>query len=186
MHLPAACRIPSLLPRLRPFNSPTPGRQAYHSVAASGFNDSELYHSARPSYPPAAIAHIQSLIPASESPTLMELGAGTGLFTAPMLDALSSGNQSFTYVANEPNPKMHESLSPMLSPAVQLNTVPIGGAEKLTGTDFEFDLVIAAQSFHWFTPYGTRSPWASRPSSNSFLLRLPAGTRRPSWSVGAC
>ena len=94
-----------LLPLLPP---PSSTRQLLHSLASSGFSDPALYHTSRPSYPPPAIQQIlaraRPTLSSSNKPAIMELGAGTGLFTAPFLEALKNGHEEFQYVANEPGP----------------------------------------------------------------------------------
>ncbi|KAJ7858120.1 S-adenosyl-L-methionine-dependent methyltransferase [Mycena olivaceomarginata] len=53
-----------------------------HSVAANGFNTAnELYDRARPSYQPVALSYIRSAVKTADPINVVEVGAGTGIFT---------------------------------------------------------------------------------------------------------
>jgi len=85
-------------------------------------------------------------------PTIVELGAGTGIFTRL---AASSLPPSATYYANELNDAMKRKLSSSTEDIDQV--VVVGGSASAVGgvdaPDGEADVVVAAQSFHWFRPY---------------------------------
>jgi SAM-dependent methyltransferase len=98
----------------------------------------------RPGYPSA----LMGLVGAGPGVRVCELGAGTGIFTARLLDA------GCEVAAVEPNAEMRAALEAALSPHPRLR-VSDGRAEA-TGLDAgTYDLVVAAQAFHWFEPDAT-------------------------------
>ncbi|EEB90478.1 hypothetical protein MPER_11310 [Moniliophthora perniciosa FA553] len=58
-----------------------------HTIAAKGFGEgtNSLYDRARPSYQPVALSHIRAAITSSTSLNVLEIGAGTGIFTRALL-----------------------------------------------------------------------------------------------------
>lgn len=115
---------------------------AVHAVAAKGFDsDSQLYENARPSYPAAAVAHLQTelgLVP-SES-HVVDLGAGSGKFTRLFL------RQHYHLLAVEPSPSMRAVFASVLP------TIPIkdGTGTSIPVENGSQDAVVVAQGFHWF------------------------------------
>jgi SAM-dependent methyltransferase len=110
-----------------------------HRVAAEGFSAGvEAYRRARPTYHPELVARFIERYGAGH---VIELGAGTGLFTA----ALVAAGVDVTPI--EPIPEMRAALA---------NTLPdleplAGTAEAIPIDDATADTVVAAQSAHWFT-----------------------------------
>lgn len=96
-----------------------------------------MYHRARPTYHPELVKRVGERY--SEGPVL-ELGAGTGIFTRQMID------QGMDVTAIEPVISMRT----MLSDAVPEADIRVGSAEKIPVGDHSFKTVVAAQSFHWF------------------------------------
>ncbi len=97
----------------------------------------DVYQRTRPGYPAAAVRWLVG----SRAQRVLELGAGTGKLTA-ALDAV--GHE---VVATDPS-------GPMLArlPA-GLEARPVRcGAEELPFRAATFDVVVAAQAFHWFDP----------------------------------
>lgn len=71
---------------------------------------------------------------------MLELGAGTGKLTRQL------ARRDLEVTAVEPSPEMLEELHRQLPEAEAV----IGSAEKLPLPDDTFDLVVAAQAWHWF------------------------------------
>jgi SAM-dependent methyltransferase len=98
----------------------------------------------RPGYPP----ELMDLLDARVGQRVCELGAGTGIFTALLLDA------GCEVAAVEPNAEMRAALEAALLPHPRLLVSP--GRAEATGLAADaYDLVLAAQAFHWFEPAAT-------------------------------
>ncbi len=108
--------------------SPPPAR-SFGSVA-------DAYDRGRPSYPREAAAFLTG----PEPLTVLELGAGTGKLTEQLL---ALGHDVH---ATEPDPAMLAVLRERL-PEVRTSQT---GAEEIPASDRAFDVVVAAQCFHWF------------------------------------
>jgi SAM-dependent methyltransferase len=107
-----------------------------HRAAAEGFSRSaEAYQQGRPGYPPAALAALLSRLPAGA--TVMDLAAGTGALTRPLLDA------GLEVIAVEPVAEMRAAL-PGSVRALE------GAAEAIPLGPAEVDAVVVGQAFHWF------------------------------------
>jgi SAM-dependent methyltransferase len=111
-----------------------------HDLASSGFGDGERSHSARPDYPRAAIEFLVDTMGIDADVHVLDLGAGTGIFTEQLIPFCE------TITAVEPTPAMRNVLS------ARLPTVKV-----LDGCDVEIpvesssvDCVVVAQAFHWF------------------------------------
>ena len=96
----------------------------------------EAYHRGRPGYPEDAVRWLLGEQPA----TVVELGAGTGLFTA---GATALGHDVH---ALDPDAAMLKVLEAGL-PGVRTT---VAAAERLPIADRSVDVVVCAQSFHWF------------------------------------
>ena len=96
----------------------------------------ELYDRARPSFPREAAAWLAG----TEATTVLELGAGTGKLTR---ELVALGHDVH---ASDPDPAMLAVLSRHL-PDVRVSE---SGAEEIPLPDRSVDVVVAAQSFHWF------------------------------------
>jgi SAM-dependent methyltransferase len=107
-----------------------------HRAAAEGFGRSaEAYQQGRPGYPPGALAVLLSHLPAEA--TVLDLAAGTGALTRPLLDA------GLEVVAVEPVAEMRAALP---APARALE----GTAEAIPLGPAAVDAVVVGQAFHWF------------------------------------
>jgi len=95
----------------------------------------DAYDRARPSYPAEAVAWLTGKAPVR----VLELGAGTGKLTR-LLDA-----QGHQVLATDPLPEM-------LARLAEHTSVPhvVAGAEQIPVRSRSVDVVICAQSFHWF------------------------------------
>ncbi|CAD6898335.1 unnamed protein product [Tilletia controversa] len=152
-----------------------------HEVARLGFNTTsgaELYDRARPSFPPESMSSIlDSAIQASKGAPLrvMEFGAGTGISTRALLDAIalknrtSGGSEAKVQIDHlsvyEPSPGMRDSFATTLKaklPAYMDASVFTRGAESVDVADGTFenfpvsqemegttDLILIAQAWHW-------------------------------------
>ena len=111
-----------------------PGEQP---AAARSFGSvAEAYERGRPSYPRAAAAWLAGTAPA----TVLELGAGTGKLTA---ELVALGHDVH---ATDPDPEMLAVLARRL-PDVRRS---VAAAEEIPVPDRSVDVVVCAQSFHWF------------------------------------
>jgi SAM-dependent methyltransferase len=107
-----------------------------HRAAAEGFSRSaEAYRQGRPGYPPAALAALLSHLPAGAA--VLDLAAGTGALTRPLLDA------GLEVIAVEPVAEMRAALPDSVR-ALE------GTAEAIPVGPAEVDAVVVGQAFHWF------------------------------------
>lgn len=99
--------------------------------------DATTYETARPSYPEAAIAHIEALV---EAETAIEIGAGTGKATEAM------ARPGLRLICLEPSPEMADILAAKKLPGVK---VIVSTFEDWVGEPGSADLIYAAQAWHW-------------------------------------
>lgn len=109
-----------------------------HAPTARFSNRVAAYTRARPSYPASAIDAILSARP---TPTIADLGAGTGIAS------LLLANRQCPVFAVEPNPDMRAAIQP--HPLITTIAAP---AESTTLPSSSIDIALAAQAFHWFDP----------------------------------
>ena len=102
----------------------------------------ELYERSRPGYPPDAIAFLRRRLALGPGRTVVDLGAGTGKLTRPLLETRAR------VIAVEPLAEMRSVLARVASAA----EVVAGAAEALPLEDASVDAVAAGQAFHWFDP----------------------------------
>lgn len=109
-----------------------------HPSAAAGYDQqSRVYAGVRPSYHPTLV---QRLVHRFVDGVVVELGAGTGIFTAQLIDARVNP------IAVEPVAAMRSTLT-MDRPEV----TAIDGTAENTGIDANsVGTVVVAQAFHWF------------------------------------
>ncbi len=112
-----------------------------HAAAQSGFDaDAARYARGRPDYPAEVTDWLRDRLELEPGKTVVDLGAGTGKFTA-RLAAIGA-----SVVAVEPVAEMRARLAEAL-PAV---TSCSGTAEAIPLPDASVDALTCAQSFHWF------------------------------------
>jgi len=109
-------------------------------LAVRGFADGSLYNAARPDYPLVAIEHFVATLGIMPTTHVLDLGAGTGIFTRQILPYVAK------VTAVDPSSSMRASLR---------SETP--GVEVLEGSDVSIplgegvvDAVFVAQAFHWF------------------------------------
>ncbi len=96
----------------------------------------DAYDRARPSYPPEAAAWLVGTQPA----TVVELGAGTGKLTELLVAA------GHDVIATDPLPEMLARLRERVPGA----RTAVASAERIPVASRSVDVVVCAQSFHWF------------------------------------
>jgi SAM-dependent methyltransferase len=96
----------------------------------------EAYDRARPSYPAEAVAWLAG----SRRANVLELGAGTGKLTELLVAA------GHDVIATDPLPEMLQHLRTRVPGA----RVAVAGAERIPVASRSADVVVCAQSFHWF------------------------------------
>ena len=120
-----------------------PAAEAFGAVA-------DTYERGRPGYPAGAVEAIVDGFDLGEASVVVEVGAGTGKFTAMLAPRVGA------VIAVEPSRGMRRRLRVM--PGVEVRP---GVAESLPVDDRCADAVVAAQAWHWVD--GTRGiPEASR------------------------
>ncbi|MEA2331224.1 MAG: hypothetical protein QOH58_1362 [Thermoleophilaceae bacterium] len=107
-----------------------------HRAAAEGFaRSAAAYERGRPGYPQDAVRHLIAQLP--PRPVVVDLAAGTGKLTRPLVDA------GLSVIAVEPVAEMRAAL-PAGVRALD------GTAEAIPLGDGAADAVAVAQAFHWF------------------------------------
>lgn len=151
-------------------------KRGLHTTASAGYENAAIYDKNRPSYSSAAIdfilneVHDGTKTSSPSAPSIVELGSGTGKFTNCMLSGLHRNygpDLQSPYYASEPHASMLSALqasvllsSPFTSSPTRSNfhvlSSPanvVGGVAVPAASASSFDLVVAAQAFHWFQPY---------------------------------
>ncbi len=99
------------------------------------------YQAARPDYPAALFDWLAQQLPACRR--VLDLGAGTGLFTQSLLA------RGWEVLAVEPDAAMRAACDTRLGAQPGYGSAA-GQAEALPAQAAGFDLITAAQAFHWF------------------------------------
>lgn len=109
-----------------------------HEAATAGYlRNVEHYAQGRPTYHPAIARRV---VDRYSSDPVVEIGAGTGIFTRQLADL------GVKVIAVEPLVSMRTALSANVAEA----DVRLGSAEQLPVETDSVDTVVASQSFHWF------------------------------------
>ena len=106
----------------------------------------------RPSYPSDVIRLLQETTGIVPPATVADIGAGTGISAALLLDA------GYEVHAVEPNAAMRAAADKWLQFRPGYHSHP-GRAEATQLPEASVDLVLAAQAFHWFEPQATGLEW---------------------------
>jgi SAM-dependent methyltransferase len=97
----------------------------------------------RPSYPLALLALLREEAGVGPGTTVADVGAGTGIFSALVLETGSH------VIGVEPNQQMREAAQEHIGPHPRYRSV--AGAAEATGlAKASVDLITVAQAFHWF------------------------------------
>lgn len=108
--------------------------------ATRGFAAAEAYDRGRPPFPAAAVASLLGGLGLSGASKVLDLGAGTGMFTEVLFPVVGE------VIAVEPSGAMLASLRRRL-PTVDARQ---GRAEAIPLPDDSVQAVFVAQAFHWF------------------------------------
>ena len=112
-----------------------------HPAAQKGFSSAaELYQQARPDYPQDIVSWLKTELNVDQDSIVIDLGAGTGKFL-PYLKQITPH-----IIAVEPVSEMLEQLK-IVHPDVQ--TIQ-ANSDKIPLKNASVDVVVCAQSFHWF------------------------------------
>ncbi|KAF9218391.1 S-adenosyl-L-methionine-dependent methyltransferase [Gyrodon lividus] len=126
-----------------------------HTVAQNGFGTgtNELYDRARPSYPRDSV-HFIKKVPKTTAPlNIVEIGAGTGLFTRAFLAADDGETKLASLKAIEPSAGMRGVFEQKNT--YDLVTIADGTFDDVSSVENGWaDLIIIAQAFHWCPDYG--------------------------------
>ncbi len=128
----------------------------------------------RPAYPPALVEWLRRDHGVGPAWVVADVGAGTGISARLFLEA---GHE---VIAVEPNAAMRAAAVEALGSSPRFRAVD-APAEATTRPGASVDLVVAAQSFHWFDPEAVRREWARvlRPGGLALLVwnsRQTSGT----------
>jgi len=109
-----------------------------HEAAATGYaREVDRYHRSRPTYHPGVARRV---VDRYGHGVVVELGAGTGIFTRQLIDL------GQPVIAVEPVVSMRS----LLAESVPEAEVRIGSAEAIPMDDGTANTIVASQSFHWF------------------------------------
>ncbi|KAJ7452391.1 S-adenosyl-L-methionine-dependent methyltransferase [Mycena galericulata] len=123
-----------------------------HSVAKSGFgSENELYDRARPSYQASALSHIRNAVKVPPPINVVEIGAGTGIFTRALLAHPEWASSIKELRAFEPSEGMRDIFSKTVSD--ERVSIAQGIFQQTSVEDGWADLVVIAQAFHWSPDY---------------------------------
>ncbi|KAJ6496702.1 S-adenosyl-L-methionine-dependent methyltransferase, partial [Mycena vitilis] len=129
-----------------------------HSVARTGFGTgNELYDRARPSYQPLALSHIRNAVKVDPPINVVEIGAGTGIFTRAFLAHPEWADAFKELKAVEPSEGMRDVFSKTVSDVRGRVSIIDGTFQESHVEDGWADLVIVAQAFHWCPDFSEAS-----------------------------
>ncbi|BAN25100.1 class I SAM-dependent methyltransferase [Caballeronia insecticola] len=112
-----------------------------HHTAVEGYTaNAESYVRGRPDYPPELAGWLADTLGVAPGVSVVDLGAGTGKFTPRLVQT------GARVIAVEPVDSMRAKLASAL-PGVQALA---GTAQSIPLADASVDVVVCAQSFHWF------------------------------------
>lgn len=119
----------------------------------------------RPGYPPQVIDYLAKQCHLSTGSVIVDVGAGTGIFTKLLLE------RGYNVTAVEPNDAMrHEADRQLGHYATYQSNNGTAGATGLP--DRYADLIVCAQAFHWFNTPETKAEFkrALKPAGHAALI----------------
>src|SRR3954453_15097800 len=111
-----------------------------HALVAGFADAAELYERGRPAYPPPVVERVVAELGVANGARVLDLGAGTGLLTRPLLAA------GLDVVAVDPLAGMRAALAAGVGGGGVLD----GRAEAIPLPDASLDGAVSADAFHWF------------------------------------
>ncbi|KAI9574239.1 S-adenosyl-L-methionine-dependent methyltransferase [Boletus coccyginus] len=127
-----------------------------HTVAQVGYaiGTNELYDRARPSYPQDSIRFITNAVHTAGAPlNVVEIAAGTGLFTRALMADEGGETKIASLRAIEPSSGMREVFKQRVSH--ERVSISDGTFDNVPTVENGWaDLIIIAQAFHWCPDYG--------------------------------
>ncbi|OXS58862.1 SAM-dependent methyltransferase [Cohnella sp. CIP 111063] len=134
----------------------------------------DTYTKYRPSYPAEAIDYLYGTVGLSEASEVLDVGAGTGIFSRLLLERGSG------VTAVEPNEAMREAALAASRDNPRFKAVP-GSAEETGLSDASYDFIVCAQAFHWFDRTAAQREFhrVLKPGGKAILVwntRLTEGT----------
>jgi len=130
-------------------DGPKTGKRLHSLFAADGGATAAFtskvddYVAARPPYPRQLFAFFSEVVGIKKGARVIDVGAGTGLFTAGLLE------HGYEVLAVEPNEGMRRASDDLLRGHAGYCSAP-GSAEVLPVAAGSADFITAAQAFHWF------------------------------------
>jgi len=126
---------------------------------------SDDYEKYRPGYPEAILTYLEQNIALNREKSIIDVGSGTGIFTELLL------KKNYAVTAIEPNTEMRTKAENKLSTYTGLTSIN-ASAEETTLADKSVDLIVVAQSFHWFHPELTRKEFKRIAKPGAYLLLI--------------
>ncbi|KAF9533022.1 S-adenosyl-L-methionine-dependent methyltransferase [Crepidotus variabilis] len=128
-----------------------------HQVAQSGFGagTNELYDRARPSYQKVSLDFIRDALPSHGELNVLEIGAGTGIFTRALLADPAWNNSIRELRAVEPSEGMRNAFTSKITD--KRVSISDGVFQSTGAQDAWADLIVIAQAFHWCPDYNAAS-----------------------------
>ncbi|WP_256760577.1 class I SAM-dependent methyltransferase [Cohnella sp. WQ 127256] len=134
----------------------------------------DTYKKYRPSYPQEAIDYLFEVVGLSAKSKVLDVGAGTGIFSRLLLE------RGAHVTAVEPNEAMREAA--LLASNGNPNFLAIPGSAEETGLPAQsYDYIVCAQAFHWFDQAAAKVEFKRilKPGGKVILIwntRLTSGT----------
>ncbi|KAF9564612.1 S-adenosyl-L-methionine-dependent methyltransferase [Agrocybe pediades] len=148
-----------------------------HSIAQKGFGTgtNELYDRIRPSYQPFSLDYIRESLKQTEPLNIVEIGAGTGIFTRALLKDPKWNALIKELKALEPSEGMRDVFTRTV-PKDDRISIAEGYFDATKVEDGWADLIVIAQAFHWCPDYDAAALEFAR-------ILKPTGTVALIWNL---